>query len=66
MLTKIGEPFFTTKAPGQGMGLGVFLARALCERLGGSLELSSQPGRGTLARVLLPQGPTTTEPLELP
>jgi two-component system sensor histidine kinase RegB len=56
LLPKIGEPFFTTKATGQGMGLGVFLARALCERLGGSLELRSEPGRGTLARVLLPQG----------
>ena len=45
VLANVGEPFFTTKPPGQGMGLGVFLARALCERLGGRFELSSTLGR---------------------
>lgn len=54
-LARVGEPFFTTKEPGRGMGLGVFLARALAERMGGSLELSSQVGLGTTVRVLLPQ-----------
>jgi two-component system sensor histidine kinase RegB len=66
LLTKVGEPFFTTKEPGHGMGLGVFLARALCERLGGSLELSSKPGQGTLARVLLPQGEALRKSLQQP
>jgi two-component system sensor histidine kinase RegB len=56
ILAKVGEPFFTTKPTGQGMGLGVFIARALAERLGGSFELSSEPGEGTLVRVLLPHG----------
>jgi two-component system sensor histidine kinase RegB len=55
VLARVGEPFFTTKETGRGMGLGVFLARALAERLGGSLELSSQPNQGTTVRVLLPQ-----------
>jgi two-component system sensor histidine kinase RegB len=55
VLARVGEPFFTTKEPGRGMGLGVFLARALAERMGGSLELSSQVGHGTAVRVLLPQ-----------
>jgi two-component system sensor histidine kinase RegB len=55
LLARVGEPFFTTKEPGRGMGLGVFLARALAERLGGSLELSSQLKQGTKVRVLLPQ-----------
>jgi two-component system sensor histidine kinase RegB len=54
-LARVGEPFFTTKEPGRGMGLGVFLARALAERMGGSLELSSRVGVGTTVRVLLPQ-----------
>ncbi len=66
LLAKVGEPFFTTKEPGKGMGLGVFLARALCERLGGSLELSSKPGQGTLARVVLPQGEALRESLQQP
>jgi two-component system sensor histidine kinase RegB len=55
VLARVGEPFFTTKEPGRGMGLGVFLARALAERMGGSLELSSRLGEGTTVRVVLPQ-----------
>lgn len=54
VLASVGEPFFTTKPPGQGMGLGVFLARALCDRLGGKVELSSKLGEGTSVRVVLP------------
>jgi two-component system sensor histidine kinase RegB len=53
-LARVGEPFFTTKEPGQGMGLGVFLARAVVEQTGGSLTLSSGPGAGTRAEVVLP------------
>lgn len=49
VLERIGEPFFTTRAPGSGMGLGVFLARTLAERLGGSIAYSSELGRGTRA-----------------
>jgi two-component system sensor histidine kinase RegB len=55
VLSRVGEPFFTTKETGRGMGLGVFLARALAERLGGTLELSSKVKQGTKVRVLLPQ-----------
>ncbi|MDB4990902.1 MAG: sensor histidine kinase [Myxococcaceae bacterium] len=54
VLAKVGEPFFTTKPIGQGMGLGVFLARALCDRLGGRFALTSTVGEGSLARVVLP------------
>ena len=54
VLARAGEPFFTTKPPGEGMGLGLFLARALLERLGGRLELSSEPGSGTTTVLVLP------------
>ena len=54
VLARIGEPFFTTKAPGRGMGLGLFLARAVIEGVGGSLEIDSKAGQGTSVRVLLP------------
>jgi len=54
VLDRAGEPFFTTKEPGQGMGLGLFLARKVIERLEGSLELVSHPGKGTTAIVTLP------------
>jgi len=53
-LARAGEPFFTTKAPGRGMGLGLFLARAIVEQAGGALALDSAPGRGTSAIVTLP------------
>lgn len=53
-LRHIGEPFFTTKPPGHGMGLGVFLVRTLAERLGGRLTFESAPGKGTVATLQLP------------
>ncbi|MBX7165857.1 MAG: hypothetical protein K1X74_05860 [Pirellulales bacterium] len=54
ILARAGEPFFTTKEPGQGMGLGLFITRRVIERLGGSLELSSVSGEGTTATITLP------------
>lgn len=56
-LAHVGEPFFTTKAPGAGMGLGVFLARAFADRLGGSLTFDSAHARGTRAVLELPLRP---------
>lgn len=55
VLDRVGEPFFTTKPAGQGMGLGVFLARTTVERLGGELRLTSGPS-GTTASLELPGG----------
>ena len=49
-----GEPFFTTKAPGKGMGLGIFLVRTLADRLGGTLAIESKAGKGTVAVLELP------------
>jgi two-component system sensor histidine kinase RegB len=54
ILSRAGEPFFTTKGPGDGMGLGLFLARAVVERAGGSVTLDSIPGSGTTAALVLP------------
>lgn len=48
------DPFFSTKAEGQGMGLGLFLARAHLRKLGGSIELESELGRGTTVTVQFP------------
>jgi two-component system sensor histidine kinase RegB len=52
-LARAGEPFFTTKAPGRGMGLGIFLARSLAERFGGELRIESVPDRGTSVTFLV-------------
>jgi two-component system, sensor histidine kinase RegB len=46
---RVGEPFFTTKPPGKGMGLGTFLVRTFAEFAGGSLKFDSVPGHGTTA-----------------
>jgi len=54
VLDRAAEPFFTTKEPGHGMGLGLFLARSVFDRLGGSLRLESRPGKGTVATIRLP------------
>lgn len=53
-LSRIAEPFFTTKEPGRGMGLGTFLTRAVAVRLGGSLSFESETGKGTQAVLELP------------
>lgn len=52
---RVSEPFFTTKSPGNGMGLGVFLARSVIERLGGRLVIESQSRVGTTVTVYLPR-----------
>ena len=54
VLVRAGEPFFTTKPPGQGMGLGLFLTRSVVERLGGALELGRRPDGGTRVTLRLP------------
>jgi two-component system sensor histidine kinase PilS (NtrC family) len=51
-LPRVGEPFYTTKEG--GTGLGVAIALRIVERHGGTLGFESVPGRGTVARVTLP------------
>ena len=41
---RAGEPFYTTKEPGRGLGLGLFLVRAFVERAGGRLEFNAESG----------------------
>lgn len=52
---RAGEPFFTTKAPGAGMGLGLFLVRLVAEKAGGTFALTSEPGVGTTCVLELPE-----------
>jgi len=53
-LARIGEPFFTKKAPGGGMGLGLFVAQAVVEQLGGQFSIDSKVGVGTTVQLTLP------------
>jgi two-component system, sensor histidine kinase RegB len=54
VLKRVGEPFFTTKPTGKGLGLGMFLVKALAEHWGGSLKFESTEGNGTRATLVLP------------
>jgi signal transduction histidine kinase len=60
-LGRAGEPFFTTKPAGAGTGLGLFVARATIEQLGGSLALASTVGQGTTATIVLPRDVVATD-----
>lgn len=51
---RIGEPFFTTKEPGSGMGLGLFLTRTFMEQSGGAFTVLSTLGKGTRVRLSWP------------
>jgi two-component system sensor histidine kinase RegB len=53
-MARAGEPFFTTKPPGAGLGLGLFLVRAFADQMGGALRLHSHPGSGTSVVLELP------------
>ena len=53
-LARVGEPFFSTRPPGHGLGLGLFLARTLCERLGGRLVVAARPRGGAAVTIELP------------
>jgi two-component system, sensor histidine kinase RegB len=53
VVRKAGTPFFTTKQD-QGLGLGLYLARLIFERFGGSVVLENHPQSGTLTHVRLP------------
>ena len=52
---RIFEPFFTTKSYGAGAGLGLAISRSLVQALGGSLDVTSELGRGTAFTITLPR-----------
>ena len=53
-LPRVFDPFFSTKPVGVGTGLGLFICHNIVAGMGGELSLSSDEGRGTTARVVLP------------
>jgi PAS domain S-box-containing protein len=72
-LCRIFDPFYTTKEPGEGTGLGLSVVHSVIKNAGGDIQVDSQPRRGTTFTIRLPaaRGPDgaalpmveTTEPL---
>ncbi|MBI5070176.1 MAG: PAS domain-containing protein [Deltaproteobacteria bacterium] len=60
LLPRVFDPFYTTREVGQGTGLGLAVCHALVQVMGGEIELSSERGRGTTARLLLPSAAEPT------
>jgi two-component system cell cycle sensor histidine kinase/response regulator CckA len=54
VMEHVFEPFYTTKDPGKGSGLGLFVAFGVVTRHGGWIDVSSSPGRGSAFSVYLP------------
>lgn len=54
IVTEIFKPFFTTKPAGEGTGLGLHICRQVVDRVGGTINVESQPEQGTTFTIRLP------------
>src|SRR4051794_33462299 len=63
VLARATEPFFTTKGTGQGSGLGLSMAHGFALQSGGSLQIESTPGEGTVVTLWLPEAEEASLPV---
>ncbi|CAO3406399.1 response regulator [Azospirillum largimobile] len=62
---RIWEPFFTTKEPGKGTGLGLWMVYGTAQQAGGAVELEGEEGRGATFALFLPAVEPPAAPLGL-
>jgi two-component system NtrC family sensor kinase len=55
VLPSIFDPFFSTKGPGKGYGLGLAICATLAEALGGAITVESKEGAGSRFRLWIPR-----------
>lgn len=60
-LGKIFDPFYTTKGPGKGTGLGLYLVHKIVTNHGGQIQVDSEVGNGTTFTVAFPLGHTSPQ-----
>jgi CheY-like chemotaxis protein/two-component sensor histidine kinase len=63
---RIFEPFFTTKGPDKGTGLGLSTVKRIVEELQGTIEVETEPGRGTTFRLGMPRSSSAQLPTPIP
>ena len=66
VLARASEPFFTTKGPGEGTGLGLAMARGFAEQSGGGMLIASTPNAGTCVSLWFPQAQSLLPPPQPP
>ena len=62
VLARVFDPTYTTKPRGEGLGLGLPLAKHIVAGHGGTIEATSEPGAGSTFTVLLPRGDVDEDP----